>query len=87
MAKDLISGLSTIGTTKIKKRKNITIKLYDKNNLPTTNPVLAYKTFILIYNDVTSVDISKDFDKPVGEIKKQCLFMDMKLNQKGYSKI
>ena len=86
MAKDLISGLSTIGTTKIKKRKNITIKLYDKNNLPTTNPVLAYKTFILIYNDVTSVDISKDFDKPVGEDKKAMSVYGYEVESEGIFK-
>ena len=64
MAKDLMSGLSTLGTTRIKKRKIITIKLFDKNSMPTKNPALAYKTNITIQNDVASVDISRDYDKP-----------------------
>ena len=64
MAKDLMSGLSTLGTTRIKKRKIVTIKLFDKNSIPTKNPALAYKTNITIQNDVASVDISRDYDKP-----------------------
>jgi len=70
MAKDLISSLSTVGTTKIKKKKNITIKLFDKNGLPTINPSLAYKTFILVTNDVVSTDVSKDADTPTNSEKK-----------------
>ena len=65
-----MSGLYTTGTSKVKKCKNITIKLLDKNGVPTINPSLGDKMFISIYNDVVTVDLSKNADEPIGAEKR-----------------
>lgn len=73
MASDLMGNLVTTGSIKIKKRKIITIRLLDKVGAATVNPMAAYKTSIIVQNDVASVDVSKTFTEGMSVDEKKAI--------------
>lgn len=85
---DLMANLSTDNLTKIKKRKIISIRLFDEVGLPTTNPALAHKETILVQNDIAAVSITKDYDEPLGsEDKKAMSIYGYQIQQEGLYKL
>lgn len=86
MSVNIVDNFLTTELTGIKKRKIITIRLYDKNGVAVSNPVNAYKESVLVRSDVCSKQLSKNYGDLSGSTKSETSVYGYEINEEGLYK-
>lgn len=86
MSVNIVDNFLTTELTGIKKRKIITIRLYDKNGVAVSNPASAYKESVLVRSDVCSKQLSKNYGDLSGATKAETSIYGYEINEEGLYK-